>query len=54
MTDPTPAAPDPDACRGPEDLGRLVHDDDLDVWYECSYDDRRDVYVWAIVPPTEG
>jgi hypothetical protein len=45
--------PDPDACRGQEDLGLLEHDQERDIWYECSYDPRRDTYTWMIVPPVE-
>ena len=45
--------PDPNACRGKEDVGRLEHDEENDIWYECSYDSRRDVFTWAIVPPID-
>jgi hypothetical protein len=45
--------PDPNDCRGPDDVGRLQHDEHEDIWYECSYDPRRDVFVWVIVPPVE-
>lgn len=47
------ALPDPAECQGPSDVGKLEHDAENDVYYECSYDVRHDVYVWAVVPPVE-
>ncbi len=48
------AAPDPEECREPADVGKLHHDGDQDIWYECFFDKRKGVYTWAIVPSTEG
>jgi hypothetical protein len=48
-----PQVPDPDACRGPQDVGRFEHDEENDIWYECSHDPRRDMYTWVIVPPVD-
>ena len=48
-----PQTPDPDSCRGPGDVGRLEHDEENDIWYECSYDSRNDIYTWAIVPAVD-
>jgi hypothetical protein len=45
--------PDPAACRGPDDLGKVEHDAETDIFYECSFDARHGTYVWAIVPPVE-
>lgn len=45
--------PDPEACRGEGDLGKLHHNAKDDVWYEGSFDPRRSVYTWAILPPTD-
>ncbi|HSL14656.1 MAG TPA: hypothetical protein VK962_00135 [Actinomycetota bacterium] len=45
--------PDPERCRGPADLGKLHHDEEDDIWYECVFDSRRGVYTWAILPPVE-
>ena len=45
--------PDPEECRIPQDVGRIEHDEQNDIWYECSYDPRRDVYIWAIVPSVD-
>jgi hypothetical protein len=45
--------PDPTRCQSSEDVGRLHHDETLDVWYECFWDTRHRVYCWAIVPPVD-
>lgn len=46
--------PNPQDCRGPQDVGRLQHDEENDIWYECSHDPRRDIYTWAIIPPADA
>jgi hypothetical protein len=47
-------APDPRACQGPEDVGRLEHDEENDIWYECSYDPRENTYTWMIILPVDS
>lgn len=48
---PEAAVPDPSECRGPDDVGKLIHDEEGDLWYECMDDTRRKVYTWVIIPP---
>src|SRR2546422_7668414 len=43
--------PNPDDCRGAADVGKLHHDQERDIWYECVFDQRKNVYTWAILPP---
>ena len=45
--------PDPSQCASDEDLGKLHHDTQSDIWYECFLDTRRSVYTWAALPPIE-
>lgn len=45
--------PDPADCFGPADVDKLYHDGKNDIWYQCSYDRRRDQYVWAILPSVD-
>jgi hypothetical protein len=45
--------PSPDDCRGPEDVGKLFHDQERDIWYECVFDQRQQVFTWTILPPDE-
>jgi hypothetical protein len=33
--------PDSDECRNSSDLGRLYHDSERDIWYECEFDRRH-------------
>lgn len=47
------STPDQTECRGSADVGKIHHDEDADVWYECVFDPRRQVYTWAIVPRVE-
>src|SRR2546430_358281 len=49
----TGSPPNPTKCAGPEDVGKLHHDEELYVWYECVFDRRRSVFTWAIVPPAD-
>jgi len=44
--------PDDLTCRDQHDLGRLHHDTSTDIWYECMFDKRAEIYTWSIVPPT--
>ena len=44
----------PDECRGPTDVGKMYHDEERDVWYECVFDQRKAVYTWTILPPGES
>jgi hypothetical protein len=37
--------PDPVGCRGPSDVGKIHHDDELDIWCECVFDERKRVYT---------
>jgi hypothetical protein len=37
-----------------DDVGKLHHDEQRDVWYECVYDPRKRVYTWAILPPADS
>jgi hypothetical protein len=45
------AAPSASECQGPADVGKLHHDSDRDVWYECVFDARAQMYTWTILPP---
>lgn len=45
------SGPDPDECRGPTDVGKMYHDEEQDIWYECVFDQRKAVYTWTILPP---
>jgi hypothetical protein len=45
--------PSPAECRGPEDVGRLFHDEERDIWYECIFDQRKQVFTWTILPPED-
>lgn len=47
------ALPDPAECLGPDDVGKWHHDAEANIYYECSYDARRDVFVWASVPAVD-
>ena len=47
------AAPDPADCSEQAHVGRIHHDPDEDVWYECVFDARRSVVTWAILPPED-
>jgi hypothetical protein len=42
--------PDPVDCRGPSDVGKIHHDDERDIWYECVFDEHKPVYTWTILP----
>ena len=39
------AGPRPEECQGPEDVGKLFHDKERDVWYECVFDRRKQVFT---------
>jgi len=39
-------------CGREGDVG-LYHDISADVWYECAFEPRRQVYTWVILPPGE-
>jgi len=43
--------PAPDDCRGAVDVGKLHHDEEPDIWYECVFDQRKNVSRWTILPP---
>jgi hypothetical protein len=45
--------PDPDDCKQPEDLGKIFHDEENDIWYECVFDRRKKVFTWTILPPED-
>jgi hypothetical protein len=45
--------PDPNYCSCQRDIGRFVHDEENDIWYECDFDKRRQVFTWVIVPPAD-
>lgn len=45
--------PDPAECASSEHVGRLHHDDTVDIWYECFWDPHLGVYTWAIIPPAD-
>jgi len=47
------ALPSPAACRGEDDVGKLHRDDESGIWYECVFDERRDVYTWTALPPDD-
>lgn len=47
------ASSDPDGCRGPTDIGKIHHSEEQDIWYECVYDQRKGVYTWTTVPPSD-
>jgi hypothetical protein len=32
-------------------VGQLFHDKEADVWYECIFDTRKNVFTWTILPP---
>jgi len=46
-------SPSPDQCQGPEDVGKLFHDEGADIWYECIFDKRKHVFTWTILPPED-
>jgi hypothetical protein len=46
--------PDSEECRNSSDLGRLYHDSERDIWYECEFDRRHGVFTWVILPPTDS
>jgi len=46
-------APDPRECRGSGDIGKLHHDVEQDIWYECVHDERTGVFTWTILPPAD-
>ncbi len=33
---------------GPEDVGKVVHDEERNVWYECVFDKQKQVFTWVI------
>lgn len=43
--------PDPGKCRSRSDVGRLHHDTDKDIWYECIFEPHRKVFIWTTLPP---
>ena len=45
--------PDPRHCANDEDIGKLHHDTESDIWYECCFDTRRSIYTWSVLPPIE-
>jgi hypothetical protein len=53
MIEASQQPPDPTRCQCDDDVGRLYHDEALDIWYECFWDSRRGVYTWAILPPDD-
>ena len=46
--------PDPALCKGPDDVGKLFHDEGTGIWYECTFDSRKKIYTWVILPPGEA
>jgi hypothetical protein len=48
-----PIRPPAEECSAAEHVGRLVLDADLDIWYECRFDDTTDQDSWMIVPVDE-
>lgn len=46
--------PNPDECKEPEDLGKIFHDEEHDIWYECVFDQRNKVFTWTILPPEDA
>lgn len=47
------AGPRPEECQEPEDVGKLFHGKERDVWYECVFDRRKQVFTWTILPPED-
>jgi len=45
--------PEPAECTHAGDLGKMHHDSLHEIWYECVYDTRRELYTWTILPPNE-
>lgn len=31
----------------------MHHDEDTDIWYECVWDRRTEVFTWAALPPND-
>jgi hypothetical protein len=55
ISDMTVATGPPEArsCSRPADVGRIHHDPDNDIWYECVHDSFRDEFTWTIIPPRD-
>jgi hypothetical protein len=47
------APPDPADCALATDVGRLHHDTESDIWYECAFDRRHEAFTWTILPPND-
>jgi hypothetical protein len=46
--------PNPQDCCEPSHVGRLHHDTEEDVWYECVSDERRGgMITWVALPPDD-
>ncbi|HZJ07014.1 MAG TPA: hypothetical protein VFD59_16285 [Nocardioidaceae bacterium] len=45
--------PHPSDCECAEDVGKLVYDTVGDVWYQCEFDERRQMVTWVILPPVD-
>lgn len=46
--------PSPSECQKEAHLGRFFLDEENQILYECSFDPRRGVFTWAIVPPVDS
>lgn len=44
----------PTIAGDPKMSGRLFHDQERDIWYECVFDQRKQVFTWTILPPGDG
>lgn len=51
--EPRGSAPDPRDCQGPADIGNVHHDVEQDIWFECVFDKRMNLYTWTILPPAD-
>jgi uncharacterized protein YfcZ (UPF0381/DUF406 family) len=48
-----PGPPEASGCISAADVGRLHHNVDDNIWYECVFDKRRAVFTWTMLPPQE-
>lgn len=48
------SVPDPGECRDAGDVGKVRHDPEQDLWYECIFEPRKRVYTWVILPPVDA
>lgn len=49
----TSSGPKSGRLPGTEDVGKLFHDEERDIWYECVFDQRQQVFTWTILPQTK-